>query len=71
MALDGDVLGNKSILQSSKNAASDPGYKMEHPWYRRDTVADSLDRPSERLQATKHLAKAGVAGSQERMTSAI
>ena len=31
VALDGDVLGNKSILQSSKNAASDPGYKMEHP----------------------------------------
>ena len=26
------------------NAASDPVYKMEHPWYRRDAVADSLDR---------------------------
>ena len=66
--------GNKSILQSSKNAASDPGSKMSHPWYRRDTVADSLDRASERLQATEqrqHLASAGVAGIQERMTSAI
>ena len=42
MALDGDVLGTKSTLQSSKNAASDPGFKMEHPWYRRDAVADSL-----------------------------
>ena len=30
MALDGDV-----ILQISKNAASDPGYEMLHPWYRR------------------------------------
>ena len=53
MALGGDVLGNKRILQSSKNAASDPGYKMSHPWYRRDIVADSLDRASERLQATE------------------
>ena len=43
----------RAFFQSSKNAASDPGCKMEHPWYRRDTVADSLDRPSERLQATK------------------
>ena len=34
MALDGDVQGTKSILQSSKNAASDPGYEMLHPWYR-------------------------------------
>ena len=53
MALDGDVLGTKSILQSSKNAASDPGYDMLHPWYRRDTVADSPDRSSDRLQATE------------------
>ena len=52
VALDGDVLGTKSILQSSKNAASDPGYEMEYPSYRRDAVADSLDNPSERLQAT-------------------
>ena len=31
MTLDGDVLGNKSILQSSKNAASDPGLKWNIP----------------------------------------
>ena len=49
MALEGDVLGTKSILQSSKNAASDPCCGMLHPWYRRDTVADSPDRPSDRL----------------------
>ena len=53
MALDGDVLGTKSILQSSKNAASDPDYDMVNLWYRRDTVADSLDRSSERLRATE------------------
>ena len=53
MALDGDVLGTKSTLQSSKNAASDAGFLMEHPWYRRDAVADSLNRPSEGLQETE------------------
>ena len=53
MALDGDVLGTKTILQIAKSAASDPGYEMEHPWYRRDTVADSPDTPSERLRATE------------------
>ena len=53
MALDGDVLGTKKILQSSQHAASDPGCDMVHPWYRRDTVADSLDKSSERLQATE------------------
>ena len=31
MTLDGDVLGNKSILQSSKNAASDSGLKWNIP----------------------------------------
>ena len=44
MALDGDMLGTKSTFQSSQSAACDPGYGMEHPWYRRDTVAESLDR---------------------------
>ena len=53
VALYGDVPGTKSILQSSKSAASEPGYDMVHLWYRRDTVADSLDRSSERLQATE------------------
>ena len=75
VALDGDVLGTRSILQNSKSAASDPGHEMEHPWYRRDTVAHCMDRPSERTTsnrtATKHLAGSGVAASQERMTSAI
>ena len=31
VALDGDMLGTNSILQSSKSAACDPGYGMEHP----------------------------------------
>ena len=38
----------------SKSDASDPGCEIEHPWYRRDTVADSLDRPSERPRATEN-----------------
>ena len=53
VTLDEDVLGSKSILQQSKNVASDPGCHMAHPRYRRDTVADSVDKSSEKRQATE------------------
>ena len=51
--MDGDVLGSKSILQSSKNTASDQALTCYILGTDVTPVADSLVRSSERLQATE------------------